>query len=472
MKSTVEQLSPTRVRINVEVPFDELKPDFERAYKALAKQVRLPGFRPGKAPARVLEARLGRGAVLEQVLHDALPARYGQAVMSSELQVVSQPDIDVTNVEDGESVTFTAEVDVRPTITLPELSEIAITVDAPTITDEDVDERLLALRQRFATLRGVQRAAGEGDFVSIDMSASIDGAPIEDAAATGLSHEVGSGRLIAGLDEAVTGLSADESRVFTAELVAGEHAGRQAEVTVAVRAVKERELPDSDDEFAQMASEFDTIEELRESLRTSALQEARMGQIGEIREKVLAALLQRMEIPVPAGPVQEEIDMRTQTALHEVDGDPSKLAASLKEQGSSREEFDKSLREAAEESVRQQLVMDAVAERFEVEVREEDLTERIMHQARRYRMSPQTLVQRLEQAGQLPALFADARRDKALVVVVDSATVTDTAGETVDTAALFGTPDTAEDAEDAQDADTSGDAPAADAGDPVEEGVQ
>lgn len=447
MKSTVEQLSPTRVRINVEVPFDELKPDFDRAYKELAKQVRLPGFRPGKAPARVLEARLGRGIVLEQVLEHALPARYGQAVVSSELQVVGHPDIDVTAVEDGQLVTFTAEVDVRPELTLPELSQIAITVAAPTVTDDDVEEQLMLLRQRFGTLRGVQRAAREGDFVSIDMSATIDGKAVDDATATGVSHEVGSGRLIDGLDAAVAGLSADESKVFTAELVAGDHAGKPAEVTVLVRAVKERDLPEADDEFAQLASEFDTIAELREDLRRLALQQARMGQVGEIRDKLLQALLQQLSVPLPAEPVQEEITIRTQTALYEVDNDEAKFAVSLQARGTTREEFDQETKAAAEEAVRHQLVMDAVAEKYHVAVGEQDMTERIMSQARRYGMAPQTLVQRLQEAGQIPALFADVRRDKALVVVADQATVTDSSGAEVDTVALFGKPETLEPSE-------------------------
>jgi trigger factor len=211
VKSTVEHLSPTRVKINVEVPFTELQPDFDRAYKELARQVRLPGFRPGKAPAKLLEARIGRGAVLEQVVNDALPSRYTQAVTTSEVQPIGQPDIEITKIEDGDELVFTAEVDVRPKIELPDLSALTITVDPVEVSDEDVDAEVESLRARFGTLTGVERAAQTGDFVSIDLTATIDGEEVPEAATEGLSHEVGSGQLIDGLDEAIIGLAAGES---------------------------------------------------------------------------------------------------------------------------------------------------------------------------------------------------------------------------------------------------------------------
>lgn len=212
MKSTVEQLSPTRVRLNVEVPFAELEPDFDRAFKELAKQVRMPGFRPGKAPRKLLEARVGRGAVLEQVVNDALPSRYSEAVTTTDLKPLGQPEIEITKIEDGEELVFTAEVDVRPEITLPDLSALKITVDPIEITDEDVDKELQSLRARFGTLTGVERPIAEGDFVSIDLSATVDGEDVPEAKTEGLSHEVGSGQLIEGLDEALIGLSAGRPR--------------------------------------------------------------------------------------------------------------------------------------------------------------------------------------------------------------------------------------------------------------------
>ncbi|MBF6288771.1 trigger factor [Nocardia cyriacigeorgica] len=441
MKSTVEQLSPTRVRINVEVPFEELKPDFDKAYKALAKQVRIPGFRPGKAPAKLLEARLGRGAILEQVVNDVLPARYSEAVTTSEVKVIGQPEIEITKIEDGQELAFTAEVDVRPEITLPDYSTIEVTVDAITVDDSDIDEQLQSLRQRFGTLTGVERPVQEGDFVSIDLSATVDGQDVPEASTTGLSHEVGSGQLIEGLDEAVIGLSAGESKEFTSTLVAGEHAGKEAVITVTVGSVKERELPEADDEFAQLASEFDTLEELKADLRGRVERVKKVQQAGDIRDKVLEQLLDKVEVPLPEAVVKAEIDAVEHDAVHGFDHDEAKFAEALEAQGSSREEFDKDTKEAAEKSVKTQLLLDAIAEAEGTQVGQEELTERILFQAQRYGMSPEQFIQQVQQAGQLGAVFADVRRGKALAGVVGKATVTDSDGNTVDTAEMFGSPE-------------------------------
>ncbi|TLG12394.1 trigger factor [Nocardia cyriacigeorgica] len=441
MKSTVEQLSPTRVRINVEVPFEELKPDFDKAYKALAKQVRIPGFRPGKAPAKLLEARLGRGAILEQVVNDVLPARYSEAVTTSEVKVIGQPEIEITKIEDGQELAFTAEVDVRPEITLPDYSTIEVTVDAITVDDSDIDEQLQSLRQRFGTLTGVDRPVQEGDFISIDLSATVDGEDVPEASTTGLSHEVGSGQLIEGLDEAVIGLSAGESKEFTSTLVAGEHAGKEAVITVTVGSVKERELPEADDEFAQLASEFDTLEELKADLRGRVERVKKVQQAGDIRDKVLEQLLDKVEVPLPEAVVKAEIDAVEHDAVHGFDHDEAKFAEALEAQGSSREEFDKDTKEAAEKSVKTQLLLDAIAEAEGTQVGQEELTERILFQAQRYGMSPEQFIQQVQQAGQLGAVFADVRRGKALAGVVGKATVTDSEGNTVDTTEMFGAPE-------------------------------
>nr|WP_171050051.1 trigger factor [Nocardia cyriacigeorgica] len=441
VKSTVEQLSPTRVRINVEVPFEELKPDFDKAYKALAKQVRIPGFRPGKAPAKLLEARLGRGAILEQVVNDVLPARYSEAVTTSEVKVIGQPEIEITKIEDGQELAFTAEVDVRPEITLPDYSTIEVTVDAITVDDSDIDEQLQSLRQRFGTLTGVDRPVQEGDFISIDLSATVDGEDVPEASTTGLSHEVGSGQLIEGLDEAVIGLSAGESKEFTSTLVAGEHAGKEAVITVTVGSVKERELPEADDEFAQLASEFDTLEELKADLRGRVERVKKVQQAGDIRDKVLEQLLDKVEVPLPEAVVKAEIDAVEHDAVHGFDHDEAKFAEALEAQGSSREEFDKDTKEAAEKSVKTQLLLDAIAEAEGTQVGQEELTERILFQAQRYGMSPEQFIQQVQQAGQLGAVFADVRRGKALAGVVGKATVTDSEGNTVDTTEMFGAPE-------------------------------
>lgn len=438
MKSTVEQLSPTRVRINVEVPFEELKPDFDKAYKALAQQIRLPGFRPGKAPAKLLEARVGRGAVLEQVVNDALPGRYQEAVTTGEVKVIGQPEIEITKIEDGDVLEFTAEVDVRPEITLPDFSSLAVEVDPIEITDEAVEEQLLSLRQRFGTLVGVDRAVEEGDFVSIDLSATVDGEDVPEASTTGLSHEVGSGQLIEGLDEAIVGLKAGESKEFTTKLVAGEHADKDAVVTVKVDTVKKRELPEADDEFAQMASEFDTLDELNADLRERVARVKKVEQAGQIRDKVLETLLETVEVPLPEAVVKAEVDAALHDAIHGLDHDEDKLGELLAEQGSSREEFDKDATAAAEKSVKTQLLLDAIAEAEGTNVGQQELTERILFQAQQYGMSPDQFIQQIQQAGQLGAVFADVRRGKALATVVGRFTVTDTTGAAVDTDEMFG----------------------------------
>ncbi len=438
MKSTVEQLSPTRVRINVEVPFEELKGDFDRAYKALAQQIKVPGFRPGKAPAKLLEARVGRGAVLEQVVNDALPGKYSEAVTTAEIKVIGQPDIEITKIEDGQELAFTAEVDIRPEITLPDFATLAVTVDPIEITDADIDEQLESLRARFGTLTGVERAVQDGDFVSIDLSATVDGADVPEASATGLSHEVGSGQLIEGLDEAIVGLASGESKEFTSTLVAGEHAGKESVVTVKVGTVKERELPDADDEFAQLASEFDTLDELKTDLRERVGRVKRVEQAGQIRDKVLESLLETVEIALPESVVKAEVDGQIHEALHGLDHDDEQLNALLEAQGSSREEFEKDAQESAERSVKIQLLLDAIAEAEGTQVGQEELTERIIFQAQRYGISPEQFIQQVQQANQLGAIFADVRRGKALAGVVERVSVTDTEGNVVDTDELFG----------------------------------
>ena len=454
MKSSVEQLSPTRVRINVEVPFTELEPDFQRAYKELAKQVRLPGFRPGKAPAKLLEARFGREAMLDQVVNEALPARYGQAVAESEVQPIGQPNIEVTKKEYGQELAFTAEVDVRPKITLPDLSALTVSVDPIEVSDDDVDAELQSLRARFGTLTGVDRPVADGDFVSIDLSATVDGQDVPNAAAEGLSHEVGSGRLIAGLDDALVGLSVDESREFTAKLATGEHAGQDAQVTVTVRSIKERELPEPDDEFAQLASEFDTIDELRSNLRDQVRQVKRAQQAEQIREATLDALLEQVDVPLPEAIVQAQFDSAMHGALSGLNHDEAKFAEVLAAQGKSRQQFEVDAHNAAEKDVQRQLLLDALADDLQVQVGQDDLTERLVATSRQYGIEPQQLFGYLQENNQLPAMFADVRRGLAIAAVVAGATVTDTDGNTIDTSDFFPAPGQADEA--AEDSDEAG----------------
>ncbi len=438
MKSTVEQLSPTRVRINVEVPFEELKPDFDAAYKTLAQQIRLPGFRPGKAPARLLEARVGRGAVLEQVINAALPKKYSEAVTEADLRPLGQPEIEVTKLEDGQEVAFTAEIDVRPDITLPAFGELAVTVDPIEVADDDIEEQLHSLRARFGTLTGVERPVQDGDFVTLDLSAAVNGEDVPEASTTGMSYEVGSGQLIEGIDEALIGMSAGDTADFTTALLAGEFAGQDAVVSAVIGTVKERELPEADDEFAQLASEFDTLEELKSDLRVRVNRVKQVEQATDARDKVLEALLETTEVALPEAVVKAEVDSRLHDAVHPFDHDEEKFAASLTAQGSSREEFDASAQSEAENSVKTQLLLDALAEAENTTVDNDELTERIVYQAQRYGVTPEEYIQQAQQANQLGAIFADVRRGKALAGVVAQATVTDTAGNAVDLDELLG----------------------------------
>jgi len=438
VKSTVEKLSPTRVRINVEVPFTELQPDFDRAYKELAKQVRLPGFRPGKAPAKLLEARIGKEAMLDQVVGDAVPGRYTEAVTSSDVRPLGQPEIEITNKEYGQDLTFTAEVDVRPEIELPDLKGLKITVDPIEVTDEEVDTELQNLRARFGTLKGVERAAENGDFASIDLSATVDGEDVPEAKTEGLSHEVGSGQLIEGLDDAIVGLKEGETRVFTTTLAAGDHAGQEAQVTVTVKSVKERELPEPDDEFAQLASEFDTIDELKNSLTEQVQRVKRVQQAEQIRDKALEVLLEQVDVPLPENIVQAQVDDTLHNAIHGLEHDEKRFEEALEAQGSSREEFDADNRTNAEKAVKTQLLMDTIADKLDIQVGQNDLTERLVLMSRQYGLEPQQLLQYLQENNQLPAMFADVRRGLTVAAVVHGGTVTDTDGNAIDTTEFFG----------------------------------
>ncbi|MCT1432450.1 trigger factor [Dietzia maris] len=449
MKSTVEQLNPTRVKITVEVPFAELEPDFAKAYKSLAGQVNIPGFRPGKAPAKLLESRIGRPAVLEQVINDMIPSRYSQAVDEHELVVLAQPEIEVTKLEDNDVVEFTAEVDIRPEITLPTFEDLEVTVEAPETDEAAVDAELDNLRARFGTLKGVERGATTGDFLSVDLAATVDGEPVDEASTEGLSYELGSGTLVEGLDDAAAGLKAGESKEFTSSLVAGDHAGKEAVITVTVQSVKERELPEADDEFAQMASEFDTLDELKADLTEKVAQQAKAGLAGEIRDKVLDALMEATDVPTPEAVVESEAHAQMHQLIDQFGGDASILDQALAAEGTDRETFEAETREGAARAIRSQLLLDAVAEQNSTDVSQEELTQHILFQAQRYGMDPNQFVQQIQQAGQLGSLFSDVRRSKALADVIGKVTVKDTEGNVVDTSEFFGTveADSADDAE-------------------------
>ncbi len=436
MKSSVENVGPTRVKLAVEVPFDELKSSLDAAYKKIGSQVRIPGFRPGKAPARIIDQRVGRSAVLEEAVNDALPRAYSEAVRESGVRALGQPEIEVTKLDDGTSLSFTAEVDVRPEITLPSLEGVEVTVDDIEVTEAEIDEQLDSLRERFATLTGVERPVETGDYVSIDLTASVDGEEVEGGSATGLSYEVGAGDLIDGIDEAIVGKSAGETVSFATTLRQGDKAGAQADVAVTVNSVKRKELPEADDEFAQLASEFDTVEELRADLRERLIRAKTLGQGSQAREKLLEKLVESADFPLPESAVNAEIGYREHDVVHSLGHDDKLFDELLAGQGKTRDEFTAELRESAEKSVRAQFLLDAIADAGQVNVGDAELTEYIVRQAANYDMPPKEFADQIVQGGNLPAMVADMRRTKALATVLESATITDASGNKVDLSAL------------------------------------
>ena len=436
MKSSVENVGPTRVKLAVEVPFDELKSSLDAAYKKIGSQVRIPGFRPGKAPARIIDQRVGRSAVLEEAVNDALPRAYSEAVRESGVRALGQPEIEVTKLDDGTSLSFTAEVDVRPEITLPSLEGVEVTVDDIEVTESEIDEQLDSLRERFATLTGVERPVETGDYVSIDLTASVDGEEVEGGSATGLSYEVGAGDLIDGIDEAIVGKSAGETVSFATTLRQGDKAGAQADVAVTVNSVKRKELPEADDEFAQLASEFDTVEELRADLRERLIRAKTLGQGSQAREKLLEKLVESADFPLPESAVNAEIGYREHDVVHSLGHDDKLFDELLAGQGKTRDEFTAELRESAEKSVRAQFLLDAIADAGQVNVGDAELTEYIVRQAANYDMPPKEFADQIVQGGNLPAMVADMRRTKALATVLESATITDASGNKVDLSAL------------------------------------
>jgi trigger factor len=436
VKSTVENLSPTRVKLAVEVPFDELKSSLDEAYKAIASQVRVPGFRPGKVPARIIDQRVGRAAVLEEAINKALPKAYSDAVRETGVKALGQPDIEVTNLEDNDHVAFTAEVDVRPEITVPAYDGLSVTVEDAVVTDDEVAEQFDALRARFGTLKAVEREVQNGDFVSVDLSAAVDGEDVEGGSATGLSYEVGSANLVDGLDDVIIGKSAGDTATFASKLAFGEHAGSAADITVVVNSVKERELPEADDDFAQLASEFDTIDELKADLKERLNRVKVLGQGAEARDKVLELLVERTEVPLPESSVQAEIDWREHDVVHQLGHDDSAFERYLETEGKTKEEFTAELRDVAEKSVKTQFILDSIADAEAVSVSDAELTEYIVRQAQRYGMGPQEFADQIVQAGNIGALVADVRRNKALATVLESATVLDASGNKVDLSEL------------------------------------
>jgi trigger factor len=436
VKTDVEELSPTRVKLTVEVPFDELKPNLDKAYREISKQVRLKGFRPGKVPAKLIDQYIGRGTVLQEAVNDALPGLYGRAVEETEVFALGRPDVEITKLDDGAELAFTAEVDVRPKFDVPDYDGMPVTVDDAVVTPDEVEETLGNLRERFASLTAAGRPAQTGDYVSIDLSAAIDGEEIEDARTTGYSYEVGSGGSVEGLDDALAGMSAGESKTFTAKLAGGEHAGEDAEITVTVQSVKAKELPDLDDDFAQLASEFDTIGELRTDIRKRLERQKRLQQLAQARDNALEALLDKVDFPLPESVVESEISRRNEQLDQQLQQAGLTRDGYLQSEGKSAEEFDREVEEAARQAVRGGFLLDQLAVQEDLQVENEELSEYVVTQAMQMGVQPQQLADHLTESGQLPALVSEVLRNKALNLIVEHVKVTEESGTELDIEAI------------------------------------
>jgi trigger factor len=438
------------VRLSVEVPFDELKPSLDKAYREVGRQVRIPGFRPGRVPPPVIDRRVGRDVVLTQAVNDAIPDLYAKAVADGDISALGQPEVEITSLNDGKELTFTVEVDIRPKFELPDFSTLSVTVDDTLVSPDEVAEYLGSLQERFASLKGVQRAVQPDDYVSIDLSATVDGKPVEDAQASGLSYQVGSESLLDGLDTALTGMAAGDSATFRTELAGGEFAGREADVTVTVHSVKVKEVPGLDDEFAQLASEFDTLGELRADTRAQLERMKSVQQVVQARDRALDALLDKIDIPLPESVLAEEITQNRDSVLQQLERAGADLDGYLEMSNQTQEQFDADIDQRARRSVKVNLILDQLARAEELGVDQAELSAYVTRQAEQMGMPPEQLARQLAENGQLSYAAADILRAKAMNLIAERAKVTDESGHEVDIKAALGAPvAVAEDAADA-----------------------
>jgi trigger factor len=440
VKTDVEKLSPTRVRLSVEVPFDELKPSLDKAYREVGRQVRIRGFRPGRVPPPVLDRHVGRDVVLSQAVNDAMPDLYAKAVAEGDIHTLGQPEVEITRLDYGKELAFTVEVDVRPKFELPDLASLAVTVDDTLVTPDEVAEYLSSLQERFASLKSVQRPVEAEDYVSVDLSASVDGTPVEDAQASGLSYQVGSESLLDGLDAALVGMSAGESTTFRTELAGGEFAGREADVTVTVHSVKVKEVPGLDDDFAQLASEFDTLGELRADTRTQLERMKATQQIIQARDSALGALVDKVEIPLPEGVVAEEVKQNRDSLLQQLQRSGATLDGYLEMSSQTEEQFDADLEQRARRAVKVSLVLDELAREEELSVDPAELSAYITRQAEQMGVPPDRLAKQLADDDRLSFAAAEVLRGKAMNLIAERVKVTDTAGHEVDVKAALNAP--------------------------------
>ena len=418
MKSTVEKLSPTRVKLSIDVEFSELKPHIDGAYKTLSEKINIPGFRKGKVPAAMIDQRVGRGAVLDEAINAALPTFYSQAAKENDVLVIGRPNVDITELKDNEKLSFTVEVDIRPEVVLPDFTQIKIEVDDVVVTDSDLDKQIESLQIRFGTLTTVEKTVESGDFVSIDLLATDGGKEIDGGSANEISYEVGSASMIEGLDEALIGLKVGESKSFETALV-GMPESQKASVQVTLKAVKKRELPPLDDAFAKLASEFETLAELKADLSNRLKRVKELEQGAQARDLLVEKLTTTVEIPLPAEIIEAEVNDH------------------LEKEG--RLADDKHRAEVNEEvkaTITREFLLDSIVKAEAVSVNESELTEYLVRASSRYGMSPDQFIKEVSQAGQITTMVAEVARAKALAQVLGKVKIVDKSGKQVDIQAL------------------------------------
>jgi trigger factor len=418
VKSAVEKLSPTRVRLSIEVPFQDLDAHIAQAYKSLSERVNIPGFRKGKVPTSMIDQRFGRGAVLDEAINAALPDFYQQAAREHEVMVLGRPVVDITELVDKEKLTFTVETDVRPEITLPNFSELIVTVEDVVIGEKEIDEQIEALRVRFGTLVPVEKVVETGDFLTIDIVAKVEGKEIDGGSLNDVSYEVGTNRMVDGLDEAVVGMNSGETKSFDAPLV-GMQEGQVGEVMVTVKAVKTRDLPPLDDSFASLASEFDTLEELRGDVSVRLERLKKLEQGTHARDMLMEKLKEITNIPLPEKLIEDEVNDHLEKEGRLEDE---------KHRGEVTEDVTKSLI--------QEILLDAIVQAEQVQVNESEMTEYLIRSAARYQMSPEEFIKEVSDAGQIGSIVAEVTRAKALAGALSRVKVVTTSGLVVDLEAL------------------------------------
>ena len=416
MKTTVERLNPTRVKLTITVDQAGFKPALEKAYETVSSQVNIPGFRKGKVPATILDQRVGKDSIIAQAVNDGLDDFYREALIKENLKPLSTPQADIKSAPNAQEPTndlvVELEVEVRPEFKLPEYKGLKIKVDAVKIAKMDIETELDALRARFGTLKNVDRPAKSGDFTSIDLSAAIGGTQIDTA--KDISYELGSGQLLDGIDEALETLTAGETTTFRSKLVGGDQAGSEAEVTVTLNAVKERELPKADDAFAQLASEFDTIAELKADIEKKLELNFVRKQILQARDQIVDQLVEKAKIPVSDEAVKREVDHHLENEGKAMD-DPHRVE----------------VLEETEKNFRVQLLLDAVVDAEAIKVEDQELIDYLAFQSRNYGMDPNDFIKQVANAGQVPMFVDELSRRKAVAALVAHAEITDAKGNKV-----------------------------------------